>query len=340
MAEANVWEYGLKNTLLQGYFNFMVDVAVLLGADKTRAKNELKDVMVLENSLANIKMSTKDLNDPEKAFNLQRLKDFKDNGGFPSSWTSYVKKLYQYNDEDLKIKEDEIVIIADKTFYSKLGPIIEKTEKRTLFNYIGWRLVKDTMNYLTPEARKISQKFYKLITGVKVNKPRWRTCLEEVGFDTGAGGKFAVAVSSMYARYVYNTVGEGSKKEVLDMTDYVRKAFDMLLDELKWMDSETKKKAKKKLTNMKQFMAYPDESLDKDKVDGFYNGLELDAEKYFENTLEVAKHLKKHLDLSLRKVSIAGEWTGRSVAEVNAMHIHIANAIEFPAGILQGMYIC
>ena len=45
--------------------------------------------------------------DPKKAFNLQQLKDFKDNGGFPSSWTSYVKNLYQYEGEDLKIKDDD-----------------------------------------------------------------------------------------------------------------------------------------------------------------------------------------------------------------------------------------
>ena len=336
-AEANFWEYGLKNSLLQGYFKFMVDVAVLLGADKTKAKDELKEVMVLENQLANIKMSTKDSKDPKKAFNLQMLKNFNNNGGFPSSWTTYVKKLYKYEDEDLKIKEDEIVIISDKNFYDKLGTIIASTNKKTLFNYIGWRVAKDSLNYLTPEARKVSQKFDKLMTGVKANKPRWKACLEEVGFNTGAGGTFAVAVSSMYARYVYNTVSEGSKKEVLDMTEYVRKAFDKLLDEVKWMDNETKKKAKTKLTNMKQFMAYPDESLDKDKVDGFYDGLELDVGKYFENTLKVAKHLKKNLDLSLRKVAIAGEWTGRHVAVVNAMYMPFSNAIQFPAGILQGM---
>ena len=340
MAPADVWVDGSNDKVLQGYFNFMIEVAVLLGADETNAKDELKKVMEFENSLANIQMSSKDSMDPEKAYKPQQLKDFQNNDDFPSSWTSYVQKLYQYDEKDLEIKDEEIVINGDTKFYKELGPILKNTTKRTLFNYIGWRVAKDALDYLTPEARKISQKFNRLMTGVEANTPRWQECIGEVGFNRGKNGKFNAAVSSMYARFIYSAAG---KDEVIDMTDYLRKAFAKILDETKWMDSETKKEAVKKLANMKQFMAYPNELLEKDKVDGFYKELKIDDGKYFENAHKIARHLRKHLDLKLRKVVVAeemlhGEWGGWSVALVNAYYDPFSNSIKFPAGYLQGVY--
>ena len=339
VAPADVWVDGSNDKVLQGYFNFMIEVAVLLGADETNAKDELKKVMEFENSLANIQMSLKDSMDPEKAYKPKQLKGFQNNDDFPSSWTSYVQKLYQYDEKDLEIKDDEIVINGDTKFYKELGPILKNTTKRTLFNYIGWRVAKDALDYLTPEARKISQKFNKLITGVEANTPRWQECIGEVGFNRGKNGKFNAAVSSMYARFIYSPAG---KDEVIDMTDYLRKAFAKILDETKWMDSETKKEAVKKLANMKQFMAYPKELLEKDKVDGFYKELKIDDGKYFENAHKIARHLRKHSDLKLREVVVAeemlhGEWGGWSVALVNAYYDPFSNSIKFPAGYLQGM---
>ena len=55
------------------------------------------------------------------------------------------------------------------------------------------------------------------------------------------------------------------------MTQYLRKAFSKLVDDLTWMDEETKVEARKKLKNMRQFLAFPDEFLDQEKVDGIYS---------------------------------------------------------------------
>lgn len=51
---------GIKDKLVQAYFNFMVDIAVAFGADKTRALKELKDTLEFEIKLANVSTNTFD----------------------------------------------------------------------------------------------------------------------------------------------------------------------------------------------------------------------------------------------------------------------------------------
>lgn len=45
---------GINDSVVQAYYEYMVDIAVTFGADKERAKNELLDVLEFETSLANV----------------------------------------------------------------------------------------------------------------------------------------------------------------------------------------------------------------------------------------------------------------------------------------------
>ena len=56
------------------------------------------------------------------------------------------------------------------------------------------------------------------------------------------------------------------------MISYIRESFGRILDNLPWMDAETKTQAKKKLEKMDQFIAYPDELTDQESVDGLHKG--------------------------------------------------------------------
>ena len=49
---------GLKEPLVQAYYNYMVDVAVLLGANKAEAEMELKDSLLFESKLAKVSSSS------------------------------------------------------------------------------------------------------------------------------------------------------------------------------------------------------------------------------------------------------------------------------------------
>lgn len=43
-----------NSTTIQAYYNFKVDIAVIFGADRSRAENEMKNVLEFEVALANV----------------------------------------------------------------------------------------------------------------------------------------------------------------------------------------------------------------------------------------------------------------------------------------------
>ena len=185
--------------------------------------------------------------------------------------------------------------------------------------------------FLTLEKNVIS--FLSKI-GIGEEPPRWKTCISAVGFNSYSRSNFIYAVSSMYAKHVFDSTG---KKEVIEMTQYLRKAFSKLLDDITWMDKETKVEARKKLKNMRQFLAFPDEFLDQEKVDGIYEEVEMEEDSYLENVLKLSKFFTKYYALQLRETVDPDDWREhRYVAIVNAFYNPTLNNFEFPAGILQG----
>lgn len=45
---------GLEDKIVKAYFEYMVDVAVIFGADKTKALSELRESLDFEIALANV----------------------------------------------------------------------------------------------------------------------------------------------------------------------------------------------------------------------------------------------------------------------------------------------
>lgn len=45
---------GLNDSVVQAYYHYMVDMAIIFGANITRAKEELLDVLEFESNLANV----------------------------------------------------------------------------------------------------------------------------------------------------------------------------------------------------------------------------------------------------------------------------------------------
>lgn len=53
---------GFNDSVVQAYYDYMVDMAVIFGADKDTAKEELLDVLWFEMNLANVSSKKKKFN--------------------------------------------------------------------------------------------------------------------------------------------------------------------------------------------------------------------------------------------------------------------------------------
>ena len=109
----------------------------------------------------------------------------------------------------------------------------------------------------------------------------------------------------MYAKYIFNAE---AKSQVVEMTHFLRKAFAKMLEDLEWMDAETKNEAAKKLKEMKQYIGFPDEILDPVKVDSIYKGLEMSEENYLANKLKINFYRMQYSSREFRDKIDPADW--------------------------------
>ncbi|XP_054299685.1 membrane metallo-endopeptidase-like 1 isoform X14 [Pongo pygmaeus] len=125
-------------------------------------------------------------------------------------------------------------------------------------------------------------------------------------------------------------------RKVRELIDKVRTVFVETLDELGWMDEESKKKAQEKAMSIREQIGHPDYILEETnrRLDEEYSNLNFSEDLYFENSLQ---NLKVGAQRSLRKLREKVDpnlWI-IGAAVVNAFYSPNRNQIVFPAGILQ-----
>uniref|UniRef100_A0A8P4K2J4 Neprilysin n=1 Tax=Dicentrarchus labrax TaxID=13489 RepID=A0A8P4K2J4_DICLA len=131
--------------------------------------------------------------------------------------------------------------------------------------------------------------------------------------------------------YVQEAFSEKSKEL---MIKDIRQVFISNLDDLTWMDAETKKAAEEKARAIRERIGYSDNIMDDEYLNNEYKDLGYSAEEYFENILQNLEYVQKKRLRKLRVKVNKEEWvTGAAV--VNAFYSSSKNQIVFPAGILQ-----
>lgn len=145
--------------------------------------------------------------------------------------------------------------------------------------------------------------------------------------------------AALSALYVKNHFSEQSKEAALEMVDYIREEFLRILDEIDWMDEETRDEARSKARAISHFIGYPDELLRDELIEDYYKGIELRRNNFYANTRLLRIWSTNYAFSQLRKPNKRGDWKKHArAAVVNAFYNPIENSIEFPAGILQGAF--
>lgn len=73
--------------------------------------------------------------------------------------------------------------------------------------------------------------------------------------------------------YVREYFEEDARQSANEMVKDIRSVFTEIIDELEWMDDETRIRAKEKAASMTTHIAYPDELLDDKKLTDLYENV-------------------------------------------------------------------
>ncbi|KFP12280.1 neprilysin [Egretta garzetta] len=326
---------GAYKEACSAYVEFMTSVAKLILQERNISFNEkdisdeMKRVMSLEKEIANATTKSEDRNDPLLLYNKMTLAQLQNNFSLEInhkvfSWSKFINDIM--STVQINVENTEHVIVYDPEYLIKLKSILNRYTPRDLQNYMIWRFIMDLVNSLSRNYKDTRNAFRKALYGTTSETAVWRRCANYVN------GNMENAVGRLYVEEAF--AGD-SKHVVEEMIQDIRDVFIKTLDELTWMDAETKKKAEQKAIAIRERIGYPDEIVtDSNKLNSEYQELNFKEEEYFENIIQNLVFTQKKRLKKLREKVDKEEWIS-GAAVVNAFYSASRNQIVFPAGILQ-----
>ncbi|XP_029550583.1 membrane metallo-endopeptidase-like 1 [Salmo trutta] len=316
----------------EAYLQYMVSMARIAREDRNltqeddRVVEEMVQVLDLETDIANATSPAEERQDVTILYNkmtLSKLQESFNLNGF--NWTRFVRGVLSSVAVDLQ-REEEVVVYSSP-YLEKMNDVLSKHTVRTMQNYLTWQLVMERVSSLSRRFKDARAHYRKALYGTTVEEARWRDCVRYVQ------GSMENAVGALYVRETF--AGE-SKRMVSDLISKIQEAYVETLEELNWMDDQSKEKAREKAMAIKEHIGYPDHILEENnlKLDQEYAHLNFSEENYFENVLENLQ-AEAHKTLKKLREPVDPDMWIIGAAVVNAFYSPNRNQIVFPAGILQ-----
>ncbi|XP_039343212.1 neprilysin isoform X2 [Mauremys reevesii] len=326
---------GAYKEACSAYVSFMISVAKLILQEKNLTINEsqiskeMERVMDLEIEIANATTKPEDRSDPVLLYNKMTLTELQNNFSLEINhkqfnWSEFINNIM--STVKINVENAEDVVVYAPEYLTKLKPILNKYTSRDIQNYMIWRYVMDLVNSLSRNYKDTRNAFRKALYGTTSETAVWRRCANYVN------GNMENAVGRLYVEEAFS--GD-SKHVVQEMITQIREVFITTLNELTWMDAETKKKAEQKATAITERIGYPDDIItDNSKLNNEYQDLNYKEEEYFENIIQSLLFSQRKRLKKLREKVDKEQWIS-GAAVVNAFYSASRNQIVFPAGILQ-----
>lgn len=225
------------------YVDFMISVAKLIRQERGLPINEsqlsleMNKVMDLEKEIANATTKSEDRNDPMLLYNKMTLAEVQNKfslefNGKPFSWSNFTNEIM--STVNINIPHEEEVIVYAPEYLTNLKLILAKYSARDLQNLMSWRFIMDLVSSLSRNYKESRNAFRKALYGTTSETATWRRCANYVN------GNMENAVGRLYVEAAF----PGDSKHVVeDLIAQIREVFIQTLDDLTWMDAETKKES-------------------------------------------------------------------------------------------------
>uniref|UniRef100_A0A8C2T692 Endothelin-converting enzyme 1 n=1 Tax=Coturnix japonica TaxID=93934 RepID=A0A8C2T692_COTJA len=322
-------DYYLNKTenekVLAGYLNYMVQLGMFLGGtDEESTRQQMQQILEFETALANITIPQEKHRDEEVIYHKITAGELKDLA--PAvDWMPFLSTVFY----PVELNESEPVVVYAKEYLEQVSDLILATDKCLLNNYMIWNLVRKTSPFLDQRFQDAEEKFMEVMYGTKKTcLPRWKFCISDTDNNLG----FALG-----ATFVKATFAEDSKQVAEEMIAEIKTAFEESLENLQWMDEETRKSAKEKADAIYNMIGYPKFILDPKELDKVFNDYDAVSDLYFENVMQFYNFSARVTADQLRKPPNRDQWS-MTPPTVNAYYSPTKNEIVFPAGILQAPF--
>ncbi|MGA9187621.1 MAG: M13 family metallopeptidase [Methanosarcina sp.] len=295
------------------YLTHVAKMFVFLGDSPKIAENNARTVMRIETRLAKASFTNVDDNDELKTYNKMSLEELQ--AFAPGMNWSRIFSV-------LSCPDVTEVNIRNPSFFKELSIALQEESVADWKTFLRWKLILATSPYLSSDLESEHFNFYgRELKGQQEMEPRWKRVID---VENKAMGE---AIGYVYVERYFDPK---SKAEMQEMVSNLKNAFRERIQNLTWMEPETKKKALMKLEALDVQVGYPDEWLN-------YSELEVKNDSYVMNVLRASNFQFHHGPDGLDRI---GKPADRKLWEMNPQEVNAYAdpnkiVIVFPAGILQ-----
>jgi putative endopeptidase len=216
----------------------------------------------------------------------------------------------------------EQIIVWQPSALEASGKIFRETDIATIRDYLRFHFLSDRASWLPKEFDQAHFEFFsRTLSGTEEQRPRDRRGTQLVS------GALGHAIGQEYVKVHFPPA---AKKEMEQLVDNLIVGFRGRLENLEWMDDETREEALTKLSTFESRIGYPE-------LWDSYEGLDLQAGDHFGNRTRITEHQWAEQLARFPEPVDRRRWSWPPQI-VNASYNPLLNQITFPAGILQAPF--
>lgn len=311
-----------SHRIREAFKDLMRNLTKKLGAVEG-SEDDLMKTFEFEKELAKISTSPFMMVRFEQAYRKLTISKLQKYTGAFINWTDYFKRMMEEN--QFKVTDQTEIVVYALEYLKNLVKLLKITPKRTVANYVMWRVVNS--KYLS-----LSSDFVELLKSYYIQAfNHWSESDDKMICQMRTMREFGVPISKVFLDQKF--YGD-SRKTAMDMTADVRAAFVDILMRQDWMDDETKKAAKLKAEYLSENIGYPDYIVDVKYLTEQYKEVKIDPKTFFDNHVSAERNTNLRILAKAGTVVDKSQWQ-RLPTETNAFYSYPENKVVFPAAILQ-----
>lgn len=291
------------------YHDFIVKLFTLTGTSAAKAEQNAKDIFAIEKSFAEAKFSRLEMRDPYKTYHKFSITDFSKTTP-QLDWKALLEKM--------KVTGEDSILVDNPAFFAKADEMLKTVPLEQWKVYLKWNILKRASNSLSSPFVSASFTFSQVLSGQKVQTPRWQR------MSSLTDGTIGELLGQLYVKTYFKPE---AKARMQEMVNNLSKAFEIRIKKQDWMSDTTKQKALDKLHAFTSKIGYPDKWEN-------YDGLVINRNTYFQNLRNAGEWGYNNMIDRLGKPVDKNKWE-MTPPTVNAYYNPVKNEIVFPAGILQ-----
>jgi len=292
------------------YVKHVARMLELLGEAPDAAVVQAQAVMEIETRLARHSLSRREKRNVAALHNPMSIADLQ------ALCPAFDWKLYFAAFSDIDFGD---VVVDVPAFFEEIGCMLGEVPVADWKPYLRWNLVNEIAQYLSADFAEQDHRFFsEFLSGTTEMVDRHTRVLEVVSAGLGE------LVGQLYVKEHFSPA---AKQKMLELTGNLKKALELRIRNLDWLDESTREAALAKLRAMRIKIGYPDKWKD-------FSALEIKPDSYGRNLVRLGRFLHQERLARFGKPVDPDEWTLPPQLP-NAGYFSQKNEIVFPAGILQ-----